>query len=102
MLETTFGYDPTPWEEHRRVVSVIRETIGDTSRYQTGNRSTQKAPYNAPIDIPGLNKIVQIDRDTSTAWVEPNVTTHPALLSLKLLVGRCYYANSERVLCAVL
>lgn len=75
MLEITFGYDPTPWEEHRRVVTVIRKTIEDTSRYQTGNRSAQQAPYNAPMDIPGLNKIIQIDRDTSTAWVEPNVTT---------------------------
>lgn len=74
MLATIFGYDSIPWEEHRRVVAAIRRTIEDASRYRSGNRYAQKAPYNAPSELPGLDKIVQIDLDTTTAWVEPNVT----------------------------
>ncbi|KAH8727424.1 hypothetical protein GQ44DRAFT_748415 [Phaeosphaeriaceae sp. PMI808] len=74
MLAAAFGYDPKPWKRHGRVVAAIRETIENASRRQASNLYTQKAPYNAPSDIPGLDKVVQIDLDTYTAWVEPNVT----------------------------
>jgi FAD/FMN-containing dehydrogenase len=74
MLATAFGFDPEPWIQHRRAVAAICEIVASTSRHQTRNMHAQKAPYNAPSDMLGLDKIVQIDLDTCTAWVEPNVT----------------------------
>jgi hypothetical protein len=56
------------------VVAAILETVESTSQYRTNSLFSQKAPYRAPSDIPGLDNIVEIDLDTCTAWVEPNVT----------------------------
>jgi hypothetical protein len=74
MLATAFSFDSEPWVQHQRAVAAIRETVASTSRHQTQNTYAQKAPYNAPSDMLGLDKIVQIDLDTCTVWVEPNVT----------------------------
>jgi hypothetical protein len=66
--------DPEPWEEHRRAVAAICKRIEHASRYWTDYCLPQKAFYDAPSNLPALNRVVQIDLDTSTAWVEPNVT----------------------------
>jgi hypothetical protein len=66
--------DPEPWEEHRRAVAAICKRIEHASRYWTDYCLPQKALYDAPNNLPALNRVVQIDLDTSTAWVEPNVT----------------------------
>jgi delta24-sterol reductase len=74
MLVATCGVDVEPWKRHRRVVATIREAMEDVDRHQADNMPLQMAAYNAPSDIPGLDNIVHIDLDSSTAWVEPNVT----------------------------
>jgi FAD/FMN-containing dehydrogenase len=73
MLVTTFHHDCTPWERHQRAVAGILNTMAN-SWHQRSSYRRWRAPYNAPSDIPGLDQIVQIDKDSSTAWVEPNVT----------------------------
>jgi hypothetical protein len=67
-------YDPKPWEKHRRAVATICKKIEHASRYWTDHCLPQKALYDAPSNLPALKRVVQIDLDTSTAWVEPNVT----------------------------
>ncbi|KAF9730155.1 24-dehydrocholesterol reductase precursor [Paraphaeosphaeria minitans] len=70
-----FEFDPKPWEQHRNAVAALRHTIEETARIRADSSfRAPKAAYNAPSDIPGFDKIVQLDFDTSTAWVEPNVT----------------------------
>jgi hypothetical protein len=59
MLLTVVEYDPKPWEEHRQTVAAICK---------------QKALSDDPSNLAALNRVVQIDLDTSTAWAEPNVT----------------------------
>lgn len=72
---TVFEYDPKPWEQHRSVVAALRKTIEETSQIRPSSSfRAQRAALNAPSDTPGFDKIVQLDFDTSTAWVEPNVT----------------------------
>lgn len=53
-------------------MAALREVIENTGR---GRRShTKDRVYNVPSDVPSLDKIVQLDRATSTVWVEPNVS----------------------------
>jgi hypothetical protein len=74
MLLTAVKYDPKPWEKHQRAVAAICKRIEHSSRYWIDHCHPQKALYDAPSNLLALNKVVQIDLDTSTAWVEPNVT----------------------------
>ncbi|KAF9729964.1 24-dehydrocholesterol reductase precursor [Paraphaeosphaeria minitans] len=72
---TVFEYDPKPWEQHRSAVAALRRTIEETGQIRPSSSfRAQRAAFNAPSDVPGFDKIVQLDFDTSTAWVEPNVT----------------------------
>ncbi|KAF9730288.1 24-dehydrocholesterol reductase precursor [Paraphaeosphaeria minitans] len=70
-----FEFDPKPWEQHRNAVAALRRTIEETGQIRPSSSfRAQRAAFNAPSDVPGFDKIVQLDFDTSTAWVEPNVT----------------------------
>lgn len=74
MLCDTLEYDDKPWEKHRHTVATICKKMKQATRDQAGPSHTRKVPCSASSELSGLNQVVQIHLDESTASVEPNVT----------------------------
>jgi hypothetical protein len=74
MLLNVVKNKPKPWKKHRRAVAAICKRIEHASRYWPDHCLSQNVLYDAPSDLPALNRVVQIDRDRSIACVEPKVT----------------------------
>ncbi|KAH8621690.1 hypothetical protein IG631_23567 [Alternaria alternata] len=74
MLCDTLEYDEEPWKKHRHAVAAICKKMKQATRDQAGPSHARKVPCSASSELSGLNQVVQIRLDESTASVEPNVT----------------------------